>query len=293
MNNIQVGEAARKKLSDRLAESSRNTSRASRSSGKFQKRLAATSASLTTGQGRGHRAVPRRCIRRTGSAEANANQALAPSESCHILCSECEFCSFCYWRLPCYAAEFRVGAGLTDHQVFQRGRAEHRPTSRSAVRPMGSPENRSKLVSSPVRKPSKAGPGNRSPPSTATLGPAPLPGVPMGGPYTIEFRSSGATPVVIKDVLVGDLWILAGQSNMEGVGDLENVQPPDPRVHSFDQLDRWLSARSPCTIWSEPSIASTGAAIPRFGSPDRSSKPITRNAKKGRRSWAAVSPSRW
>ena len=32
---------------------------------------------------------------------------------------------------------------------------------------------------------------------------------------------------------------------MEGVGDLVNVQPPDPRVHSFDQLDRWGVAQEP------------------------------------------------
>jgi sialate O-acetylesterase len=64
-------------------------------------------------------------------------------------------------------------------------------------------------------------------------------GIPAGGPYTIELRSRGATPVVVEDILVGDLWILAGQSNMEGVGDLVNVQPADSRVHSFDQLDRW------------------------------------------------------
>ena len=66
----------------------------------------------------------------------------------------------------------------------------------------------------------------------------------MGGPYTIEFCSSGATPVVIKDMLVGDLWIFAGQSNMEGVGDLE-YSATGSAVHSFDQLDRWLVAQEP------------------------------------------------
>jgi sialate O-acetylesterase len=44
---------------------------------------------------------------------------------------------------------------------------------------------------------------------------------------------------------VGDLWVLAGQSNMEGVGDLVDLQPPDPKVHSFDLTDNWLIAREP------------------------------------------------
>ena len=60
----------------------------------------------------------------------------------------------------------------------------------------------------------------------------------------MEVRAGGSTTVV-GDVLVGDLWVLAGQSNMEGVGDLVDVQKPDPLVHSFDQLDAWGVAREP------------------------------------------------
>ncbi len=69
--------------------------------------------------------------------------------------------------------------------------------------------------------------------------------VPVGGPYEIRVRASGSAPRSVKDILVGDLWILAGQSNMEGVGNLVDVQPPDPRVHSFDQMDQWGIAREP------------------------------------------------
>lgn len=40
-----------------------------------------------------------------------------------------------------------------------------------------------------------------------------LPAMPAGGPYTLTVRSDGQTQT-IKDVLVGDVWLCAGQSNM-------------------------------------------------------------------------------
>lgn len=40
-----------------------------------------------------------------------------------------------------------------------------------------------------------------------------LPPLPAGGPY--ELRISGQEDLVIKDVLIGDVWLLGGQSNME------------------------------------------------------------------------------
>ena len=60
--------------------------------------------------------------------------------------------------------------------------------------------------------------------------------LPVGGPYEV----GGA-----KNVLVGDLWILAGQSNMEGVGDLVDVETPHPLVHSFQSRERWAPAEEP------------------------------------------------
>src|SRR5207248_2230420 len=75
---------------------------------------------------------------------------------------------------------------------------------------------------------------------------ADLLGIPTGGPYRIELRMQGGTSVAAVDnILVGDLWVLAGQSNMEGVGDLIDVQQPDPMVHSFDLADHWGIAEEP------------------------------------------------
>ncbi len=73
-----------------------------------------------------------------------------------------------------------------------------------------------------------------------------LKGVPVGGPYRLEIRLQGSDSTLsIANLLVGDLWVLAGQSNMEGHGDLVDVQQPSPLVHSFDMSDRWLVAEEP------------------------------------------------
>ena len=55
-----------------------------------------------------------------------------------------------------------------------------------------------------------------------------LVGIPAGGPYDIELRLVAKDKTVIetfavKDILVGDVWILAGQSNMKGRGYLKDA----------------------------------------------------------------------
>ncbi|MDO8929038.1 MAG: sialate O-acetylesterase [Bacteroidota bacterium] len=39
--------------------------------------------------------------------------------------------------------------------------------------------------------------------------------VPAGGPYTLKVSAGNQQPITVKDILVGELWICAGQSNME------------------------------------------------------------------------------
>lgn len=57
-----------------------------------------------------------------------------------------------------------------------------------------------------------------------------------GGPYDID----GA-----RGVYVGDIWVLAGQSNMEGCADLIDVETPSPLVHSFQSREEWGIAEEP------------------------------------------------
>lgn len=60
--------------------------------------------------------------------------------------------------------------------------------------------------------------------------------LPVGGPYTVDNA---------EHILVGDIWILAGQSNMEGIGDLIDVESPSPFVHSFQSREQWAVAEEP------------------------------------------------
>jgi sialate O-acetylesterase len=77
-----------------------------------------------------------------------------------------------------------------------------------------------------------------------------LVGVPVGGPYMIRCTrkpAAGAAAMTtsVGPVFVGDLWVLAGQSNMQGVGDLVDVTPPNPRVMLLGMDGKWRQAEEP------------------------------------------------
>jgi len=75
-----------------------------------------------------------------------------------------------------------------------------------------------------------------------------LVGVPTGGPYTVGLtytQNGQGRSVQVGPVYVGDLWVLAGQSNMEGVGDLVDVTPPDPNVMALGMDGKWTQAVEP------------------------------------------------
>jgi sialate O-acetylesterase len=75
-------------------------------------------------------------------------------------------------------------------------------------------------------------------------------GLPTGGPFTVEFRLLGSSGNEldrrrIDNILVGDLWVTAGQSNMDGCGEITGAETPSEMVHAFSLADQWTVAEEP------------------------------------------------
>lgn len=105
---------------------------------------------------------------------------------------------------------------------------------------------------------------------------ATLAGVPAGGPYTVEL-SCGAERVEVGEIFVGDLWLMAGQSNMQGVGDLAGAPEPHPLVRCFTMGRYWEEARDPLHLLDEsPDRAHGGTGLDRAAA-----RRAKRNAVKG------------
>jgi hypothetical protein len=70
--------------------------------------------------------------------------------------------------------------------------------------------------------------------------------VPVGGPYTLQV-AAGQLARTIKDLYVGDLWIISGQSNAVGVGhEMEHYRQPKPGVQALNPkwgINEWIPAR--------------------------------------------------
>ena len=80
--------------------------------------------------------------------------------------------------------------------------------------------------------------------------------VPVGEPYRVEIRVcddalKAVEETTIPEVLVGDVWVLAGQSNMQGVGNRANVEAPHPLVHTFAMSYQWRLAVEPLHTLAE------------------------------------------
>ena len=82
------------------------------------------------------------------------------------------------------------------------------------------------------------------------------------------------------EVFVGDVFILAGQSNMEGVGNLVDVEEPSPFVRNFQSCELWDLAEEPLH-WLNESPRSVHRAI--WGMPplDGDPEPRDPNRNKG------------
>jgi hypothetical protein len=84
---------------------------------------------------------------------------------------------------------------------------------------------------------------------------ADLKGLPSGGPYDLQVSVNKGKNVleqtVIKDLLVGDVWLVGGQSNMQGCGLLRHKAKPNPMVRAFNMDDKWRVAKDPIhNMWA-------------------------------------------
>ena len=79
---------------------------------------------------------------------------------------------------------------------------------------------------------------------------AKLKGLAVGGPYDVELSVDGER-ICVQDVLVGDVWLLAGQSNMQGCGLVpEKPLPVNPLARAFYMNDEWAPAEDPIhSLW--------------------------------------------
>ena len=77
-----------------------------------------------------------------------------------------------------------------------------------------------------------------------------LEGIPAGGPYRLELRC-GKETARIASFFVGDVWVLAGQSNMEGIGLMTGKPKPHPLVRTLSMRREWRLAAEPLHVLAE------------------------------------------
>jgi hypothetical protein len=75
-------------------------------------------------------------------------------------------------------------------------------------------------------------------------------GIPAGGPYALTLKCGNETAHVAS-FFVGDVWILAGQSNMEGVGEMSGKATPHPLVRALSMRRAWRLATDPLHVVKE------------------------------------------
>ncbi|RRJ95723.1 sialate O-acetylesterase [Opitutaceae bacterium TAV4] len=92
-----------------------------------------------------------------------------------------------------------------------------------------------------------------------------LKNIPAGGPYTLTLTigaaaaksaaSAASVQTRIRSFYVGDVWLLAGQSNMEGCGFMDSPHRarPHPLIRAFTMAREWRQAADPLHIrWESP-----------------------------------------
>jgi len=133
---------------------------------------------------------------------------------------------------PCAAvhAALRLPAAIGDHMVVQRGRP---------IAVWGWTDAGAKV---------KVTMGNASAVATANASgrfEAALPALEAGGPHTITI--AGDTTIEVKDVLVGDVWICSGQSNMAMTVNRSNNAEAEAKAATYPNIRLFTVSRTPAT----------------------------------------------
>ncbi len=85
-----------------------------------------------------------------------------------------------------------------------------------------------------------------------------LSGIPVGGPYRLTLEC-GNEKASVAPIFVGDVWLLAGQSNMQGVGNMDGAAKPHPLVRVFTMRREWRLAKDPLHVLVEsPDVCHNG-----------------------------------
>ena len=150
-------------------------------------------------------------------------------------------------QAPASTDSIKLAAGLADYQVLQR---DDRGLGTAPISGSAPARLNNRYVEAKVSKDgTEVLPWSVVGQVRAGKWSGTLSNIPTGGPYQIDLRVSlGQNQIVsapLGNILVGDLWVLAGQSNMEGVGNLTAVPQPIGAVHSFDMNDVWGIAKDP------------------------------------------------
>lgn len=86
--------------------------------------------------------------------------------------------------------------------------------------------------------------------------------LPVGGPYRIEL-AVGTERVAVEEVYVGDVWLMAGQSNMQGIGNLADAPDPHPLARCLDCDGIWRQAKDPLHLLAaSPDRCHTASPLP-------------------------------
>jgi sialate O-acetylesterase len=90
--------------------------------------------------------------------------------------------------------------------------------------------------------------------------------IPAGGPYHLRLEA-GQEEVEVKSFFVGDVWVMAGQSNMQGIGNMTHPAKPHLHIRNFSMRREWRLAEDPLHLLTE--------------SPDTCHTPVPCSAKEG------------